>query len=121
DTFSVKPVQPRAAVNLGVGVAWPHAATLDGSPAYLQPGPESGFVLRVDPPGALQAGVDLQIPLPPRKGAKGDRSFALELPRAAITTLERLDLPLAVTEARIGSRTVRTTPVEPRRSRLEGT
>ena len=40
----------------------------------------------------------------------------LDLPRAAITTLEQLDLPAAVTEVRVGNRLVRTTPVEPQRS-----
>ena len=67
----------------GCGGAWPTAASLDGSPAYLQPGAESGFLLRVDTPGTHQAIVDLQIPLPPRRGALSVTSVSFRMPSRA--------------------------------------
>lgn len=112
-TFGFKTERPRSSVNLACLGARPTSATLDGGPASLLPG-EEGFLLQVDSPGVHQAILDLQVPLVSRGGG-----FELDLPRAAIRTVEQLDLPATVSEVRIGNRTLRTTPVEPQRSRVE--
>jgi hypothetical protein len=118
--FAFKTERPSAFVNLGCARAMPTAASLDGGLACLQPSEEGGYVLRVDTPGIHQAVVDLQVRLTSPRGSKGaDRSLDLDLPRAAIVILERLDLPAAVPEVRIGPRSVRTTPVDAQHSRLE--
>ncbi|HLJ98124.1 MAG TPA: hypothetical protein VKU02_33500 [Gemmataceae bacterium] len=112
--FGFKTDRPASLIQLGCAGARPTSATLDGSQAALQER-EEGFVLQVDTPGLHQTIVDLQVPLQPRKGG-----FELDLPRAAITTLDQLDLPATVTEVRVGGRAVRTTRIEAQRSRLEG-
>jgi hypothetical protein len=117
--FGFKTERARSSINLGCLGALPTAATLDGNQAALGLG-EDGYVLRVDSPGVHQATLDLQLRLDSRRGSKGaDRVIDLNLPHAAIMTLERLDLPPAVPEVRIGSRSFRTTQVDAQHSRLE--
>lgn len=116
--FAFKTERAKSTVNLGFARAYPTAVTLDGNQASLQPG-EEGFLLHVDTPGVHEAVLDLRLVVS-RRGSKGaDRMFELELPRSAITTLDQLDLPLAVQDVRVGNRPVRTVQVEPQRSRLE--
>jgi hypothetical protein len=117
--FGFKTDRPRSTVNLGCQSGSPTAATLDGSQAALQKG-DDGFLLPVETPGVHQGVMDLMLRLSQR-GIKGtDRMFELDLPRAAITTLERLDLPAGISEVKlVGSRSLRTTRVEPQHSRLE--
>jgi hypothetical protein len=118
--FAFKTERPNALVNLGCTRALPTAASLDGGLAFLQAGEDGGYVLQVDRPGTHQAVIDLQVRLLSPRGSKGaDRSLDLDLPRAAITTLERLDLPDAVPEVRVGMRSIRATPVDAQHSRLE--
>src|SRR5262249_48730896 len=55
-----------------------------------------------------------------RREAKGaDKGFELDLPRAAITTLDQFDLGEAPAEVRVGSRPVQAIRLDPQRSRLE--
>ena len=117
--FAFKTDHPRSIINLGCQSGYPTAATLDGSPACLQHG-DDGFLLAVDTPGVHQAVLELMVHLSQR-GLKGtDRMFDLDLPRAAIATLEWLDLPAGVSEVKLaGSRSPRTTRVESQHSRLE--
>jgi hypothetical protein len=100
-------VHPQTLVHLGFRQAWPTAAALDGQLPILR-ADELGLVLMVETSGVHHASVDLVMALDTRRGVKGnEQGFDLDLPGAAITTLERLELPSAVAEVRIGSRTVR--------------
>ena len=65
----------------------------------------------VDTPGKHEATIELLVPVVSRRGPRGpERSLDLDLPRAAITSLDRLELPAGVTEIRLGNR-----PLKPRR------
>jgi hypothetical protein len=117
--FEFKTERPNTLVNLGCQRGWPTDARLDGQLPTFPPR-EDGLVILVDRPGVHQATVDLVVPLSARKGPKGpERGFDLGLPRAAITTLEQLDLPHSVAELRLGSRTLRPTPVDGKLARVE--
>jgi hypothetical protein len=108
----------RALVSLGGKRAWPIAARLDGELPWIQAG-DNGLIVQADKAGVHQVTLDLLVPLGTRKGAKGaERGFDLYLPRAAITTLQHLDLPGGVTEVRLGDRTLHPRTLGPH-SRLE--
>jgi hypothetical protein len=106
-------------INLGCQRAWPIDAKLDGQLPWLQVG-EEGFLVQAEKPGGHQVVLDLVLPWMPNKGAKRtERGFDLDLPRAAITVLEQLDLPGTVVEVHVGDRLERTKPVAPEICRLE--
>jgi hypothetical protein len=114
--FEFKTQQPNALVNLGCQRAWPVAASLDGQVPWLQVSDE-GFLIQADSPGVHKASLDLLLPT--RKGFKGaDRGFHLDLPRAAISTLEQFDLPGGATEIRLGERLQPPGLADAQRSRL---
>lgn len=106
--FEFRTERPRTYIRLGCQKAWPVSARMDDSTPWLQAGDE-GLTLLADKPGPHSVVLDLLAPVSGRRGARGlDRGFELDLPRAAITLLERLELPAGVNEARLGARTVRT-------------
>ncbi len=116
--YEFKTERPRSAVVLGGRRAWAVSATLaDGQLPTLQPPGEEGYVVFLDKAGTYQLTVDFALPLQNRGG---DRSIDLDLPRAAITTVEQLDLPDSVAEVRMAGRTYRTRPSgTPGTNRLE--
>jgi hypothetical protein len=118
-TFEFRTDRPGAMVALGCQRAWAMDAKLDGHLPWLRLG-EEGYYVQVDKPGAHQASLDLVVPLVAKKGVNGaDRGFDLDLPRAAITTLEQFDLPDGTTAVRMGNRAIRSLKPEPQRTRLE--
>ncbi|HMC88091.1 MAG TPA: hypothetical protein VKI17_01020 [Gemmataceae bacterium] len=117
--FDFKTDSANGLIDLGCAGATPTDAKLDGALAWLQRG-EDGYVIPVENPGPHEAKLELVVPVAAKKAFKGaGRGFDLELPRAAITTLEQLDLPGALSEVLLSSRTVRPRQLDAQRSRLE--
>jgi hypothetical protein len=119
--FDFKTDRDKVLINLGCKRGRATDARLDGQIPWIQEG-ENGLVIQADKAGLHQASLDLLVPLSAKKTAKGaDRGLDLDLPRAAITRLEQLDLPAAVTEVRMGTeaRTLHPRAVNARWSRLE--
>ena len=100
---------PRATVRLGCQKAWPISAKMDGKIPWLRQTDDGlGLVLVAETPGKHEAIVELLVPVVSRRGPRGpERSLDLDLPRAAITSLERLELPAGVTEVRLGTRSLK--------------
>ena len=111
---------PRATVRLGCQKAWPLSAKMDGKTPWLRQ-TEDGLVLTAETPGKHEAIIDLLVPVVSRRGiARGpERSLDLDLPRAAITSLERLELPAGVTEVRLGNRSLKPRKQENKTELLE--
>src|SRR5581483_2398187 len=108
--FQFRTAAPRTTVLLGLQKAKPVAATMDdGKLAALVPVKEDdGFAVQVETAGEHRVAVDVEVPLAAR-GTKGsERGIELGLPGAAITVLERLELPAGVTRVRLGGRTLST-------------
>jgi hypothetical protein len=99
--FEFRTAEPRALVSLGCQKAQLSAAALDdGRLPILPPPGEDGFVVQVDTPGQHRLQLEMELPIT----AKGtDRSFDLNLPRAAINVLEQFDVSGSVSELRITS------------------
>jgi hypothetical protein len=119
--FDFKTDRDKVLINLGCKRGRATDARLDGQVPWIQEG-ENGLVIQADKAGLHQATLDLLVPLGAKKTAKGaDRGLDLDLPRAAITRLEQLNLPAAVTEVRMGTETRVLHPrvVDARWSRLE--
>src|SRR5439155_20463625 len=103
--------QARTTVTLGGQRSWPVAVTMDDGelPLLLAAGGggsvaavsgEDGLVVRVEKPGSHVVTLDVEM-LAENKG--DDRSVNLGLPRAAITKLEQVSVPAAVTQVRVNS------------------
>jgi hypothetical protein len=117
--FEFRTDRDRAVVGLGCQRAWPKpGATLDGQLPMLLAG-DDGLTVQVEKTGVHQMTLELEVLLA-SKGTKGmEQGFDLGLPQAAITMLEQLTLPRAVTEVRVNGRAIRTKPVDAQHSRLE--
>jgi hypothetical protein len=104
--FQFRTTFPRSTVLLGLQKGKPVSATIDdGKLATLLPVKEDeGFAVLVDSPGEHRVIVDLETPVTSRGPKGGERAIELGLPGAAITAIERLALPAAVTRARLGGR-----------------
>ncbi len=113
--FEFKTDRDRTFVNVGCQRGWPTDARLDGQLPWLQ-ARDDGLVIQADKAGLHQATVDLLVPL----GKGAERSLDLDLPRAAITQLERLDLPASVVEVRLGDRSLRPKHLDALHGRIEG-
>ena len=115
--FELRTDRPNSLINLGCKHAWPTAASLDGEIPWLQSG-DDGFLVLIEKPGAHKVRLDLLV-----VGKKGTRSgtstLDLDLPRAAITLLERLDVPAGIQEVRVGDRPVKPKQVSETLGRLE--
>jgi hypothetical protein len=91
----------------GASAAWPTAVVLDDGRLPLLPPPgDDGFVVQVDAPAMHKLTLDVELLVTPRGAKGGERGFELGLPRAAITTIDFLDLPDSVQEIRSNSRTL---------------
>jgi hypothetical protein len=89
----------RTRVALGCPQAYPTEARIDGHFPVLRWGTD-GFAAQVDEPGDHHLALDMDLPLLIRdKGA--ERGFDLDLPAAAMTTLEMQDLPAGVRRATV--------------------
>jgi hypothetical protein len=76
----------------------------DGRLPLLPPPGDDGLVVQVDGPGPHKLTLDVELLVTPR-GAKGsERGFELGLPRAAITQLDFLDLPVSLLDLRCNGR-----------------
>ncbi|HEV8062210.1 MAG TPA: hypothetical protein VGP68_20190, partial [Gemmataceae bacterium] len=110
---------PKATVRLGCQKAWPISAKVDGKTPWLRQ-TDDGLVLIVETPGKHVATIELLAPLVSRRGPRGpERGLDLDLPRAAITKIERLELPAGVAEVRLGSRQLKPRRLENRAELLE--
>jgi hypothetical protein len=115
--YQFKTDRPNTLINLGCQRAWPTAATLNDQLPWLQVG-EDGFLIQANTPGTYDATLDLVLAT--KKGLKGaDRGFSLDLPRAAITILERFDLPGGASDVHIGDRTAHPQALDPQHARVE--
>jgi len=105
--------QARTMVALGGQRSWPVAVTMDdGELPLLLPASsgsssgsggasgEDGLMVRVEKPGPHVVTLDVEM-LAENKG--DDRSVNLGLPRAAITRLEQLTVPAAISQVRVNS------------------
>jgi hypothetical protein len=107
--FRFKTEQPREVVFLGCLPANAGRAELDpGSggdkfPVALDPG-ETGYTVRVATPGEHNLILEMQLPLASREAKGSEQVFELNLPGAAITTLEQLDVAEGVADLRLTSR-----------------
>ncbi len=102
--FEFRTEGQRTTVRLGCQKGWPTSAKLDGKMPWLRQ-TEEGLVVVVDSPGQHEVDLQLLVPVLTRRGPRGpERSLDLDLPRTAITTIERLELPAGVTEPRLGTR-----------------
>jgi len=106
--FRLRTTTPRASIPLGLQKGKPTAALLDGDkPAVLLPNKDDdGYSITMDAAGEHRVRVDLEVPVTVRGPKSGERGFELGLPGAAITTLDRLDLPTAVNRVRVAGRSV---------------
>jgi hypothetical protein len=106
--FRLRTTIPHATVPLGLKNGKPTVAVLDGDkPAVLLSNKDDeGYSVTIDAAGDHRVRVDLEVPVAPRGPKGGERGFELGLPGAAITALERLQLPTAVSRGRVGGRTV---------------
>lgn len=106
--FEFKTDRPRASVALACRRGWAVAAALDAGelPAF-QPLGEDGYVVVVEQPGTHQVSLDLALPMLAR-GA--ERSFELDLPRAAITVLDQFEFPGDAADIRVAGRAVAVRP-----------
>jgi hypothetical protein len=108
--FQFRTTAPRATILLGLQKGKPVAATIDdGKLAVLVPLAEGdGFAVLVDSVGEHRVAVDLEVPLASRGSKGGERGVELGLPGAAITAIERLEMPAGVTKVRLAGRTLTT-------------
>src|SRR5262245_8014482 len=106
--FRLRTTVPQATVPLGLQKGKPTAAVLDGDkPAILVSNKDDeGYSVTIDAAGDHRVRVDLEAPVVVRGPKGGERGFELGLPGAAITTLDRLVLPTAVSRVRVGGRAV---------------
>jgi hypothetical protein len=104
--YEFETVKAKALVPLGCKNAWPRTATLDDGQLPLLPPPgDDGFVVQVEKPGAHRLTLELDQAVTSRGTKTHERGFDLNLPGAAVTLLEHLDLPPGVKEVRIAGRT----------------
>lgn len=95
--------RPKAVVKLGLQRGRPVSARYsDGELPVLLPDGD-GLIVRVDVPGEYRLIVEVEVPVAAR-GA--ERILELGLPGAAITTVDRVDLPRGVVKARLAGRTL---------------
>ncbi len=106
--YQFRTTAPRSLVLLGLQKAKPTAATIDdGRLAVLVPlKDEDAFAVRVEAAGEHRVTVDFETPLISRGTKGGERGLEVGLPGAAITTVERLELPAGVTRVRLNGRTL---------------
>ncbi len=107
-SYAFRTTVPRTVVQLGLQKGKPTAARLgDGKLPVLLPGKEDeGLAALIDGVGEHALTVDIEVPLTSRGSKGGERGFELGLPGAAITAIEKLELPDGAARVRVGGRTV---------------
>lgn len=107
-TYAFRTTAARTVVQLGLQKGKPTAARFaDGKLPVLLAGKEDeGLSAQVDGVGEHALTVDVEVPLASRGSKGGERGFELGLPGAAITTVEKLELPDGAARVRIGGRSV---------------
>lgn len=104
-TFEFDTDHPGTLVRLGCGQAHPTSIRLNGKTPALVNDPTrqtAGFAVEVDKPGDHQLTLDLLVPVVARPGGQG---LTLDLPRAAITTID-LSLPASYRDVRLNGKTL---------------
>lgn len=102
-TMKFRTASPRTTVAIGLKHGKPTSADVDGRLAVFAPtSGEDGYAVSVDAPGEHELRIEMESPLISRPGETG---FEIGLPGAAITVLERLELPKGVASARVAGRT----------------
>ncbi|MFO0879013.1 MAG: hypothetical protein U0840_16845 [Gemmataceae bacterium] len=122
--FEFETETPNELVRLGCGLGQATGVSLDGRTPRLRSNQPrgrgategEGFVVELDEPGDHQLTLDLVIPV--TTGVAG-QELALDLPRAAITTLE-LDLPAGSRDLRVGGKPVADTLLTFRNNQVTG-
>jgi len=105
-TYEFRTTAARTSIILGFRQANAVSAKLDdGKSVALQVGSD-GYSAIIDSPGTHTLVIEFESALLVRGGAKSERRFAMQLPGAAITLLEKLELPA-------GTGLVRLRPVLP--------
>ena len=90
----------RESVLLACRLGRPSAIALDGSLPIVHP-TSRGLVVLVEKKGEHSAKLDLEVPIGPKGDRGSERGFELDLPGAAVTSLE-LTVPASVVEAAVG-------------------
>jgi hypothetical protein len=117
--FDFRTTRPNALVALGCQRAWPQPGpTLDGQLPLILNG-DDGLVVQVETPGVHRLSLEVKLPLTTRGTTGTDLGFDLDLPQAAITSLDQFTLPKAVPEVRLNGRTVRVKPADAENGRVE--
>ncbi|MFL5338932.1 MAG: hypothetical protein ACJ8F7_02095, partial [Gemmataceae bacterium] len=88
------------------------AAALDDKLPSLQSS-EAGYSVMVEAPGAHKLTLDLELSLTSRGVKGGERGFTLHLPGSPITLIDKFELPIGVSAARLGRQLPATTPAAP--------
>jgi hypothetical protein len=114
--FKFRTERDQQRVALGCAAGNPTNAKLDEQLPNFSKTTESGFVVQVEKAGEHKFQLELEVAVVVKEA---ERSFVLELPGAAVTSLE-LDLPDGVKTARVGSDTMKTEPTETKHSRVKG-
>jgi hypothetical protein len=118
--FQFRTEQPQARVNLACQRGVATAASLDGHLPVLLPG-DDGLIVQVEKPGDHEVLLELLVPVSTQKGPRGtDQGIDLDLPRAAITSLEQFDLPAGASEAWLGTRLLKPRRLDGHQTRLDG-
>lgn len=106
--YEFRTTVPRTMVALGLQKAKPiNATTGSGQMPVLMPlKDDDGFAVRLDSAGEHKVIVEVEAPVTARTAKGGDRGIEMGLPGAAITTIEKLELPPGVNRARIAGRNV---------------
>src|SRR5260370_5789833 len=103
-------------VALGCAAGNPTEAKLGGQLPNFSKTTDNGFVVQVDKAGEHTFQLDLELAVVAKEN---ERSFSLDLPGAAVTTLA-LDLPEGGTSARVGPDTMKAAPPANKRNRVKG-
>lgn len=109
------------AVRLACGPALATGVSLDGRTPRLRAASsrgrdDDGFVVEIDKPGDHQLTLDLVLAV---TSTTAGHALALDLPRAAITTLE-LELPAGAREVRLGTKPLADTLLSMKDNKLSG-
>jgi hypothetical protein len=103
--FSFRAAPPKTRFALGLRDAKVAAATADdkGGFTLLLPRGDEGYGVQFDGPGPHRLTLEVEVPVTAR-GKGAERGFSLDLPGAAITTVDRFAAPAGVKKVTAGGR-----------------
>lgn len=104
--YEFRTYHPRARVALGCARGYPSKADLDGRPPLLRwgAGSDPELYVQVEDIGDHKLLLEMILPLSASETTPGQRGFELDLPGAAVTTVEGLALPAGATSPRLRCR-----------------